>query len=242
MIMPVSDEAMREIAALASVVLSETDLPKLLEEICRIAARVVPGADGASITTIDRGEPATVSMDDWSRELDELQFVEHEGPCLDAYRTGTVFRLRDITTDGRWPSYLPQAASRGLRSMLSLPMASEGTLIGALNLYSREIEAFDVEAASLGEVVAAHAGLAAQIGAALYGHRDLAEQLAEAMRSRAVIEQAKGIVIVVRQCSDEEAWSTLVRLSQSSQIKLRQVAILIVEQAATGKLNADALH
>jgi GAF domain-containing protein len=241
-VMSVSDEAMREISALSAVVLSETDLPALLEEICRIAIRAVPGAEGASVTTVDRGNPATVAVDEWSRRLDELQFEEHEGPCLDAYRTGTAFRLRDITSDTRWPSYLPKAASEGLRSMLSCPMAAaEGSVIGAVNLYSRSTDAFDVEAASLAEVVAAHAGLATQIGAAFFGHRDLAEQLADAMQSRAVIEQAKGVIIAMRHRTTDEAWNDLVRISQRTHRKLRDVAADLVDQATKGEADLSAL-
>jgi GAF domain-containing protein len=239
--MSVSDEAMREISALSAVVLSQTDIHALLEEICRIAIRAVPGAEGASVTTIDRGRPATIAVDDWSRALDELQFAEHEGPCLDAYRTGTAFRLRDITSDTRWPSYLPKAASEGLRSMLSCPMGTEGGIIGAVNLYSRETDAFDVEAASLAEIVAAHAGLATQVGAAFYGHRDLADQLSEAMLSRATIEQAKGVIVALRRRSPDEAWDALVRISQRTHRKLREVAADLVDQAAKGQLDATEL-
>ena len=120
--------------------------------------------------------------------------------------------------------------------MMSSPMTAEGHVIGALNLYSRDVDAFDTEAASLAEVVAAHAGLATQVGAAFYGHRDLAEQLAEAMQSRGLIEQAKGVILTLRSCSPEEAWDELVRLSQNANRKVRDIAEAIIEQASKGQL------
>lgn len=228
---------MREIAALAGVVLSQTDLNAMLEEVCRIAARALPATDGASVTTMSQGRPTTVAMDEWSQQLDEMQLAEHEGPCLDAYRSGTGFRIRDLASETRWQSYLPRAAALDVRSMMSSPMTAEGSVVGALNLYSRQVDAFDVEAASLAEVIAAHAGLATQVGAAFYGHRDLAEQLAEAMQSRAVIEQAKGVIVALRSMSPDDAWDELVELSQHSNRKVRDVAERIVEQAAKGELS-----
>jgi GAF domain-containing protein len=112
--------------------------------------------------------------------------------------------------------------------MMSLPMAAEGNLIGALNLYSRQADAFDSESVSIAEIVAAHAGLASQVTAAFFGHRDLAEQMREAMASRAVIEQAKGIIMTRERCSADDAFAYLVQLSQNSNRKLRDVANAVV--------------
>ena len=231
---PVPDEALEELAALAGVVLVTTDLPNTLGEICRIAVRAVPGAEGASVTTHREGGPAAVGSDPWSQDLDETQFVEHEGPCLDAFRSGTAFRVRDFTSDNRWPSYSEQAIARGAASMLSLPLTAQGNLIGALNLYSRQPNAFDSESASIGHIVAGHVGLASQVSAAFFRHRDLADQLAEAMRSRAVIEQAKGVVMARQHCDADAAFNALRAESQNSNRKLRDVAAVVVARATKG--------
>jgi len=231
--MAMSDEALRAMTTLTGVALGHGDLEETHREICRIATRAVPGAEGASITTFPQGRPVALASDDWAQGLDELQFEEHEGPCLDAHRTGNAFRIRDLKAEPRWPSYVPRAVEQGALSIMSLPMAAEGNLIGALNLYSREPEAFDAEAASIGEIVAAHAGLASQVSAAFFGHRDLADQMSEAMSSRAVIEQAKGILMAVHRCDAEEAFAHLVRMSQTSNRKLRDVAEETVKTAST---------
>jgi GAF domain-containing protein len=228
------DDAFTELTALAAVVLGQTDVESALREICEIATRAVPGAEGASVTTFAEGRPAALANDAWACGLDELQYAEHEGPCLDAYRTGNLFRVRDLAADQRWPSYLPRAVEYGARSMMSLPMAAEGSVIGALNLYSRSPDAFDADAVSVGEIVAAHAGLACQVSAAYFGHRALAEQMADAMRSRAVIEQAKGIVMAARKCDAEGAFEELVEVSQTSHRKLHDVAADIVARATKG--------
>ena len=229
--MILTEEALQALTELAGVALDQADLSSTLEEICRIAARTVPGTEGASVTTFSKGRPSALADGHWAKTLDELQYVEHEGPCYDAYRTGTIFRIRDLAADGRWPSYLPRAVEAGARSMVSLPMASEGKVVGALNLYSQDVDAFTADAVSVAEIISAHAGLASQVAAAMFGHRELAEQLSEAMRSRAVIEQAKGILMAGRRCDAEEAFKLLVELSQNTNVKLRDVAQALVDEA-----------
>ena len=229
--MSLSEEALDALTALAGVVLTQSDLESTLVEVCRIAARAVPRAEGASITTFPQGRPVALGDDAWACSLDELQYVEHEGPCLDAFRTGNAFRIRDLAEEGRWPSYVPRAVEKGARSMMSMPMAAEGNVMGALNVYSREPDAFDSEAAAIADIVAAHAGLASQVSMAYFGHRTLAEQLSEAMQSRAVIEQAKGVIMATNRCDADEAFKTLVRLSQSTHRKLRDLADEVVAKA-----------
>lgn len=230
--MAITEDQALTLSELTAAALSTGDLQETLRTICGIAAEGVPGAEGASITTFPEGRPGAVAIDEWSQRFDELQYTEHEGPCLDAFRTGNAFRVRDMAEDTRWPSYLPKAVTYGARSMLSVPLAAEGKVVGALNMYAREPDAFDSEAMSMAVIVAAHAGLACQVAAAIFGQRELAEQLREAMQSRAVIEQAKGILMVTRRCSADEAFESLVRLSQNANRKLRDVAAALVAEAA----------
>jgi GAF domain-containing protein len=233
--MALPDTSLRELIRLSGVVLAQDDLSSTLDEICRIAVSVVPGADGASITSFSDGRPvAGAASDQWSRALDEAQYEEHEGPCLDCAKTGAVYRVRDLTVEPRWPSYGPRAVERGVRAAVSLPMTADGRLLGALNLYAEQPDVFDAEAVSLGEVLAAHAGLASQVAGAFFHHRDLALQLREAMGSRAEIEQAKGILMGARRCTADEAFAVLTELSQRSNRKLREVARALVDETAGG--------
>ena len=229
--MPVSEETIRELAALGQVVLQYEDLPSALDEICRIAVRAVPGADGASLTSLGEGGPGAVAAsDEWARSLDELQYEEHEGPCLDAARTSAIFRIRDTAAETRWPSYMPRALELGARSTVSLPMTAETRVIGALNVYSKEVDRFDAEAVSIAEIIAAHASLASQVAASLFQHKALAEQLREAMNSRAVIEQAKGVIMATRHCDADAAFRILVEQSNFENRKVREVADELVRQ------------
>lgn len=227
--MTLTEDAARELALLSGVVLAQQDLTSTHEEITRIALRALPAAGGATITTFRDGRPeASAASSDWARQLDEMQYVEHEGPCLDCARTGNTFRIADLEVETRWPSYVPRALEAGVRSVLSVPLTAEGRLMGALNLYAKEPDAFSTEAVSIADVIAAHTGLATQVAAAFFGQRELADQLRQAMESRAVIEQAKGAVMAARGCDAEEAFAVLRQASQQRNVKLRDVAAEVV--------------
>lgn len=240
--MPIPDDSLQELASLGEVALLHDDIDTALRQICTIAVRAVPGAVGASLTSMSTSGPqAVASSDPWAEELDELQYGEHEGPCLDAARTGLVFRVRDVAGESRWPAYMPRAHELGVQSMVSLPTTSESKTIGALNLYSKDRDAFGAEEVSIGQIVAGHASLASQVASTLFRHRDLAAQLQEAMQSRAVIEQAKGVLMATTPGIDADAAFGLLRsASQRENRKLRTIATEIVERCTARKPAPDA--
>src|SRR5687767_14650354 len=136
------DTAM-ELAQLSGVLLGEPDLSAALARVVRVSRAVVPTCDGASLTLRERGRPEAFAADDpWAEELDKMQVVEQEGPCLDCMREGSVMRVRDLSDDGRFPIYGPRAAERGALSAASFPLSGDGAVVGALNFYSRQRDGF----------------------------------------------------------------------------------------------------
>lgn len=228
--MTLSHDAALELARLGGLVLTEPDLDTALIAVTRVAAQAVPSAHGASLTMRRNGIPAApTASDEWATELDKLQFVEQEGPCLDCLREGSVMRARDLAEDERFPSYGPRAAKLGAHAAMSIPLAADGRTVGALNFYSKDVDAFDAESVAVGELLGAHASLAIQAATAYYSSRDLADQLRQAMQSRSVIEQAKGILMARHGSSADEAFQLLVDVSQRSNRKLRDVAQALVD-------------
>ncbi len=234
--MHLTDDDIHQLTALTGLVLGQEDLDATLQEVTRIAAHLVPGAEAASITTFRDGRPAAVaSSHEWAHELDELQHAEREGPCLDATRTGNLFRVVDLQTESRWPAYTERAVRHGARSVVSIPLAAEGRTFGALDLYARVPDAFTAEAVTLAEIIAGQAGQASQVAAAFFHHRDLAEQLREAMASRAVIEQAKGVLMAQRKVTADAAFDLLRDTSMRRNVKLRTIAQEVVETGDLGE-------
>lgn len=233
--MELTYETAHRLAQLSGVVLAEPDLGAALTRVSQAAQDASAPCDGVSVTLRDSGVPtAGAASNDWAQELDRLQMTEQEGPCLDCMREGSVMRVADLATDGRFPHYGPRAAERGAHSTVSVPLTGDGRTVGALNLYSRTPDAFDSEDVALAMLLAAHATLALQAANAYFSSRDLARQLQEAMPARAVIEQAKGVLMGQRRCTADEAFQLLVDLSQRSNRKLRDVAKALVDEAVSG--------
>lgn len=232
--MTLSHETALELVKLAGLVLTEPDLDTALVAVTRVAVAAVETCDGASLTMRSTGVPSVpIASDEWAMSLDRLQFVEQEGPCLDCLREGSVMRSPDLGGDSRFPTYGPKASELGACSALSLPLAADGRTVGALNLYSRRADAFDAEIVAVGELLAAHAALAISAATAYYSSQALAEQMRQALESRAVIEQAKGVLACQQQMTPDTAFDLLVQLSQRSNRKLREVAFSVVASVTT---------
>ncbi|MGY1793577.1 ANTAR domain-containing protein [Geodermatophilus sp. SYSU D00525] len=216
--------------ALSRLPLADRALEDVLDEITRIAADHVPGAESTSITLV-RGDTATTAAHhgDMALAADELQYERGYGPCLDAGRGGVVLRIDDTHTETRWPDYVPRVVEVGVRSSLSMPLPYQGTTIGALNTYSSRPAAFTSDgsadaAREVAEAVAvavANADAHAQLG-------EHARNMELAMQSRAVIEQAKGVLMAQRHVDADAAFELLREASQRYNRKLRDIATGIV--------------
>ena len=122
-----------------------------------------------------------------------------------------------------------------------LPLVVDQRAIGALNLYSRQEGGFDEDDRETAELFASQAAIVLANSQAFWDARALNIGLGEAMKNRAVIEQAKGILMARQQCGEEEAFDLLVRASQRENIKLRTVAQRIVDNASTRARSEDPL-
>jgi GAF domain-containing protein len=215
---------------------AEARLSRLLNLILEAAVETL-GYDAASITARNSGAVATVaSTDQRVVELDEAQYVSGEGPCLDALERDTALVVNDAASTGdTWAGFAEAADGLGIRSTLSVGLPVDSRQMAAsLNLYARRHLEASAEQVHLAERFAEQ--LAAAIGSmnAFRSVAQLADEMAEAMRSRAVIEQAKGMLMADRRITDEEAFHVLVERSQRSNLKLREVAAALVREHAGG--------
>jgi GAF domain-containing protein len=222
---------------LARVVLVGRELPEVLTEIVHIARRALPGSEACSITLIRDDRAFTAAFDGQiAMDADELQYERGYGPCLDAGRSGEVFVVRDMHAEERWPDYAAHVAKLGVLSSLSIPLPFQGATIGALNNYARHRGAFGEPDVPLGEEVAAFVAIAVGNAEAAARATDDVANMRQAMASRAVIEQAKGILMERYKITAEQAFTLLTHASQRSNVKLRDVA---EELTATGVLRGS---
>lgn len=223
------------VRALAGVMLGDSQQEAVFRRACEATKALIAGADAVSVTLLDGGEPRTAAA---TAELalhgDRLQYDSDEGPCLDAARNGSPVLVRDLRAEKRWPRYASAALEAGVRGSLSVPLEVESAVVGAVNIYTSEPDAFDENVVEVAYDLAHYAGVVATATDELNRATTLAQQLQRAMESRAVIEQAKGILMAQRRCNAEAAFQVLVRLSQDSHRKLRDVAQLLVEHTIAG--------
>ncbi|MCF6745364.1 GAF and ANTAR domain-containing protein [Blastococcus sp. KM273128] len=221
------DEVLRE---LSKVALGDRELADVLGEITAIAARAIPGAEAVSTTLIRGNKPFTAAYTgEMALMADELQYAEDGGPCLDAGRGGVVLRVDDMRTEERWPRYVARVRETQVRSSLSVPLPYQGSWIGALNIYSTRPEAFATPEALAAGLETAEAIAVAVANADAHARLlDDARNMRTAMESRAVIEQAKGVLMAERHVDAEQAFEILRQASQRYNRKLRDIATGIV--------------
>ena len=228
-------EPLQAFAELGRIKFSETDFAGVCERIIDLARRTLPGADEASVTHLLQRRPGTpAATSDLARRLDEVQYERLSGPCLAAADGNIVVSVTDTTADRRWPEWAGTAAAAGIRSGLSLGLPIRGAASGSLNLYGRVPGAFSDDVTALARTFAGNAAVALANTDLYETTVTLAEQLQQAMEHRAVIEQAKGILMSERRCTAEEAFAILTRISQDSNRKLRDVAAALVARAVSG--------
>ena len=221
---------------LSRVVLADRALGEVLEEITRIASRGIPGAESTSTTLIRGGKAYTAAYDGrMSLEADELQYERGHGPCMEAGLGGVVLRIDDMRTEQRWPDYTPRVLEVGVRSSLSVPLPYQGSSIGALNNYSTQAGAFASFEALRAGIEVSEAVAVAVMNAE--GHAQVVDQahnMRLAMESRAVIEQAKGVLMAQQGVDAEQAFEILRAASQRSNRKLRDIAVGVVASTQRG--------
>jgi GAF domain-containing protein len=223
--------------ALSRVVLVGRSLEDVLSEITAIATPGIPGAEATSITLV-RGDRAFTAAYDGEMALaaDELQYLEDAGPCVDAGRGGVVLRVDDMRTESRWPRYVARVVDTGVRSSLSVPLPYQDTTVGALNIYSRQPRAFaSPESLDAGLQVAEAVAVAVVNADAHAQLTEHARNMRLAMDSRAVIEQAKGVLMAQRHVDSDQAFEILREASQRYNRKLRDISLGIVASTQEGR-------
>jgi GAF domain-containing protein len=218
---------------LFAALLSNENMNSILQSVAELSRRHIAGAEYCSITLIRRERAHTVaSTGQLAVDLDEVQYKQGWGPCLDASRTDQVLLLEDMATEVRWPRYTPVALEAGARSSLSIPLPVESYLVGALNLYATRAGVFTDQSVQIGVSLAAHLTAALSYAESAFAHRDRVEQLNQALDSRGVIEQAKGMIMAQKRCSAEDAFGLMRKLSMDENIRLQDLATSLVASAS----------
>ncbi len=195
------------------------------------------GVDGAGLMLVDSEQVLrNVAVSDpavsW---LEDLQIRYQQGPCLDAYEHKELVKAADLRAEERWPAFVPAALEAGLRAVLATPLPYNQQAVGVVVVFSTAVRDWSPE----GELaLIAFTDLAALlIASTMQGQQrcELASQLQQALDSRAVIEQAKGVLVAQEAITLQEAYERMRAHARSQRRKLSEVAAEVVASARPGR-------
>lgn len=219
------------LASLLSIRLGEASLDEVLSRIVAVSKEALDGVDDVSITLVRADKPYTASYTGpLALDADELQYERGYGPCIDAGVSGTVLLIPDMKEETRWPDYASAVIPRGPGVAVD-PAASADRAGRCAELLFQAPSTFD-GVIDLGVELASYVAVAVSNAYVQSESARLAEDMAAAMRSRAVIEQAKGMIMAQNRCDAETAFEILRKASMGRNVKLREVAADMVQRVS----------
>jgi GAF domain-containing protein len=221
---------------LATIVLADQPLTATLSRIADLTRDTLPGVGDVSVTLLQGGKARTVAFAGDSKlvaSLDERQYDIGFGPCLDAAATGRTIEVSGTSApDEIYAEFAAIARREGVWHTLCVGLPTLQEVNGALNLYGNGGKGpFTAETKAAAAGFAGYAAVAITNTALYHGAIEQVTQMQQAMASRAVIEQAKGIIMQVHGVDAEEAFTLLRRQSSHSNRKLRDIAQTVVDGA-----------
>ncbi|MDG9710198.1 GAF and ANTAR domain-containing protein [Streptomyces sp. DH10] len=207
-------------------------LDTLLRDLTDRAVQEVPGAAACSITVSRGGRLLTLAgSDGLPSGLDQRQYENGSGPCVDAAETGAEQYAPDLATESRWPAYTPYALSAGVHCVLAVPIAVEGETGAAINLYGVRAGTLD-QGRDAARAFATRAGDAINVALRIERRRQSVADVRTALLSRSVIDQAIGILMAQERINARDALERLRRASQHRNVKLRDLCGQLVAKVS----------
>jgi GAF domain-containing protein len=226
------DDLQDSLVRLSKLATGLLPLEDSLTRVAEYAVRAIPGAEGAGLTLLEENRSDTiVSTAEFVARIDDIQYSLGQGPCLSAVADRQIVLSGSLGGDRRWPQFGSRVARLGVHSVVSLPLITDEGVLGAMNVYAHDKNAFTADAERLGQLFAVPAAIAVQNAQVLAQTKRLASQLQAALSSRGVIERAIGIMMSRSGGTEAEALDRLRTLSQHQHEKLPVVAQSIVQEA-----------
>jgi GAF domain-containing protein len=171
------------------------------------------------------------STSEESRLVEVLQLQAGEGPCVECYATGNAVTVDDIRVLDRWPAFKAEALSLGFRSVHAVPMRVQGRTVGAMGLFGSTPGSLSGEDAAIGQALADVATLSFMQERAIREAAVVNEQLQQALNSRVLIEQAKGVIAHTSGVDMEEAFRLLRNHARAHNEALHETASRIADRS-----------
>jgi len=232
------DRLARTFVELADTLVDDFDLVEFLHmlvdrcvELLEVSATGLMLADSHGLLRVMASSAESVHL------LELFQLQNHEGPCLECYRTGAPVSHPDLSMAlDRWPLFAPAATEAGFRTVHALPMRLRSQVIGALNLFHIDPNALAPEVTRIGQAMADVATIGL-IQERAQHHQDIVvDQLQTALNSRVLIEQAKGILAERHGIDPGQAFTLLRTYARNHNQRLVQLAASVIDGTTTTEL------
>jgi GAF domain-containing protein len=220
------------------------DFGGTLERFVRRVVRTIPGCDHALITVRSHGTVETVAGGS-GLTFDPIA----AGPVVEAATFNEPRRLDDVAADQRWPNFSAQLANAGFQACVCLPLTTHGDDTAVLTLLASKPHQFTDTGYDIVLLLTLHAGVMLDNASLYHESTQLVTQLRLALRTRSLVGRAQGMLMRQFDIDSADAMEALVRCSQNSNTKLRDLAGLLVTahergefEAALAKLAITAAH
>jgi len=229
-------DSARVFRSLADVVRQSESSQEVYAAICVAATLTVPGCDHASLMICRDGTRRTAAVsDDVARHVDRLELALGTGPCVETMESRRAHIETDLAAASRWPELTSRViAETPVRGAMSIRVPVDRANMGALNVFSDVPDALGSESLRQAVVLGAFATVATTAAA----HSEDVATLRRGLTSNRSIGQAIGILMALNNISDADAFDILRKTSQSSNVKLADVAASVIRergQQVTGK-------
>lgn len=231
----VSVERLGEVfVQVADTLVSDFDLIEFLQMVTAHTSELIDAqAAGLLLAGQDGGLQLMAASDERAEMLELFQVQAHEGPCQDCYREGKPVLVADLSVAGaRWPRFTRHAVSAGYRSVHAFPLRLRDQVIGALNMFGRDVGGMATSDIRVVQALADVATIGLLQERAIHRGEVLTEQLQAALTTRIVIEQAKGVLAQIHGTTPDQAFERLRAYCRSHGARLSVIASTVVADPA----------
>lgn len=228
-------ELARAFVTLADTLVADYDVVDLLQNLVDTSVALLNSDAGGLLLADEYGALTLVASTSEETNLVELLQIEsNQGPCVEAFRGGELIEVPDIRTEGdTWPDFRAGALAQGFHAVVAVPMRLRDDTIGTLNLFRATAGLMDPADVAIARGLADIATIGIMHERAVR-ESDLARaQLQNALNSRVIIEQAKGVIAQLHGVGMDDAFRTLRHYARNNNVALRDVADLVVRRSIT---------
>jgi len=227
--LPLADELAAVSLRMSGLLLSRETVGSVLDLITSLARDTVTGSTGSGATLIDADGSRTsaAATDPLVEVVDGLQYESGEGPCLTAWARRTAVRVDDLddpTVAAEWPRWTAAARPLGVAAVLSVPLVAGDEVLGAMKVYADRPHSFGRHDERLMERFAAQAAILLANVRTVEQAQRLSSDLVDTMRTRDVVNIAKGMIMAEDGVDEDAAFAALARSARRQQRPLAEVA------------------